>query len=194
MPFQIAAAEPKSSARLDADSWIEAAFDALAENGVEAIRVERLAKSMGVTKGSFYWHFKDRQALLDSLLQSWRQRATLAIIDRLESANEPPERRIKHLLSLARGNQSRPNRGADLEMAIRMWAKQDHKAAACIAEIDRLRRNYIEALLTATKLFPADEVKSRAVLVYAYMQGLAAIGGTVEASLFALCESLILKL
>jgi AcrR family transcriptional regulator len=193
MPFQIASAEPKSSARLDAEAWIEAAFDALAENGVEAVRVERLAKSMGVTKGSFYWHFKDRQALLDLMLQSWRQRATLGIIDRLESANEPPEARLKHLLSLTRGNQLRPNRGADLEMAIRMWAKLDEKASACILEIDRLRLNYIQALLTATGLFPAADIKSRAVLVYAYMQGLASIGGAIEPSLFAPCESLILK-
>jgi AcrR family transcriptional regulator len=192
MPFHIAASDPKPSGRLDAEAWIEAGFDALAENGVEAIRVERLAKCMGVTKGSFYWHFKDRQALLEAMLHAWRQRATLAIIERLESGNESPQTRLKHLISLTRSNQARPNRGADLEMAIRMWAKRDEKAASCIEEIDRLRLNYIQGLLTATGQFSPEHAKSRAVLVYAYMEGLASIRGSVDDTLLALCESLIL--
>jgi len=193
MPFQIAASDPKPSGRLDAEAWIEAGFDALAENGVEAIRVERLAKRMGVTKGSFYWHFKDRQSLLEAMLQSWRQRATLGIIHRLESSNESPETRLKHLIALTRSHQAHPNRGADLEMAIRMWAKQDEQAASCIGEIDRLRLNYIQGLLTATRLFSPPDAKSRAVLIYAYMQGLASIRGAVDDALLDSCESLVLK-
>jgi AcrR family transcriptional regulator len=193
MPFQIAAREPKSSPRLDAETWIEAALDALAANGVEAVRVERLAKSLGVTKGSFYWHFKDRPALLDAMLQSWRHRATLAIIDRLESGKGSPLDRLKHLVSLPRGDLERPRHGADIEAAIRLWARLDDKAAACITEIDRLRLSYIQTLLTATERFSAEDVKSRAVVIYAYMQGLAAIGGVIEPGLFADCEHFILK-
>lgn len=193
MPFQIAARVPKSSPRLDAETWIEAALDALAANGVEAVRVERLAKSLGVTKGSFYWHFKDRPALLEAMLQSWRQRATLAIIDRLEGSKGSPEDRLNQLLSLPRGQQERPRRAADIEAAIRLWARLDDKAAGCIAEIDRLRLSYIQSLLTATGRFSADDVTSRAVLLYAYMQGLAAIGGVIDPAIFSDCEQLILK-
>jgi AcrR family transcriptional regulator len=193
MPFQIAARELKSSIRLDAETWIEAALDALADNGVEAVRVERLAKALGVTKGSFYWHFKDRPALLDAMLQSWRQRATLAIIDRLESGKGSPEKRLSQLLSLPRVHQKRPRRGAEIEAAIRLWARLDDKAASCIAEIDRLRLSYIQTLLTATERFSPEDVKSRAVVIYAYMQGLAAIGGVIDPALFAPCEQFILK-
>ena len=57
--------------RLDAAAWIAAAFDALADGGIDAVRVEPLAKALGITKGSFYWHFADRRALLDAMLDAW---------------------------------------------------------------------------------------------------------------------------
>ena len=64
----------KTSARvrLDRDEWIEAAIDVLAEQGLQGMRIEVLAKNFGVTKGSFYWHFKDRQYLVDGVLETWR--------------------------------------------------------------------------------------------------------------------------
>ena len=105
MPFPISASpRTKSSGSLDADSWTQAALTILARNGVEAVRVERLAKMLGVTKGSFYWHFKDRPALLDEMLRSWRQRATLGIIDRLEQSNVPPAERLKEMLKMMRNS------------------------------------------------------------------------------------------
>ena len=64
----------RASARvtLDRHEWIEAAIELLAEQGVQGMRVELLAKNFGVTKGSFYWHFKDRQDLVDGVLATWR--------------------------------------------------------------------------------------------------------------------------
>ena len=67
------------AARLDAAAWIAAAFDALAEGGIDAVRVEPLAKALGITKGSFYWHFADRRALLDAMLDAWAQGRIAAI-------------------------------------------------------------------------------------------------------------------
>ncbi len=66
---QASRAKQDRSARLDADAWIAAAFDALAEGGIDAVRVEPLATALGITKGSFYWHFADRRALLDAMLE-----------------------------------------------------------------------------------------------------------------------------
>ena len=65
---QASRAKQEKVARLDAEAWIAAAFDALAEGGIDAVRVEPLAKALGITKGSFYWHFADRRALLDAML------------------------------------------------------------------------------------------------------------------------------
>src|SRR6185503_7754202 len=67
------------TARLDADAWIAAAFDALAKGGIDAVRVEALAKALDITKGSFYWHFADRRALLDAMLEAWMQGRVAAI-------------------------------------------------------------------------------------------------------------------
>ena len=67
------------SSRLDASAWIEAALEALADGGVEAVRVEPLAKALDVTKGSFYWHFADRRALIDAMLTSWSDGRIAAI-------------------------------------------------------------------------------------------------------------------
>ena len=63
-------ARPRAS--LDRNGWVEAAIDMLAEQGVQGMRVEVLAKNFGVTKGSFYWHFKDRQDLFTAVLETWR--------------------------------------------------------------------------------------------------------------------------
>jgi len=70
-----AAAEKSKATRLDAAAWIAAAFDALADGGIDAVRVEPLAKALGITKGSFYWHFADRRALLDAMLRHFEDPA-----------------------------------------------------------------------------------------------------------------------
>ena len=64
---------PAPRLQLDRERWIEAAIDVLARDGVAGLRVELLAKHCGVTKGSFYWHFKDKQALLEALLDQWKE-------------------------------------------------------------------------------------------------------------------------
>ena len=87
---------PKENApRLDSVAWMAAAFDVLAEGGIDAVRVEPLAKALNITKGSFYWHFADRRALLDAMLQSWMEGRIAAIREQ-----------TVHLLALRPENQS----------------------------------------------------------------------------------------
>src|SRR5215470_15475319 len=76
-------------ARLDADAWIAAAFEALAEGGIDAVRVEPLAKALGITKGSFYWHFADRRALIDAMLGSWAEGRIAAIREQATAHGAP---------------------------------------------------------------------------------------------------------
>jgi AcrR family transcriptional regulator len=78
--------------RLSRARWIEAALDALTEGGVDAIAVEPLARRLGVTKGSFYWHFRDRDELLAATLEEWAGERTESLIERLEEIAEPKER------------------------------------------------------------------------------------------------------
>src|SRR5688572_23444507 len=72
---------------LSAGTWAAAALDAMAAGGVDAVAVEPLARSLGVTKGSFYWHFANREALIKAALDLWEQRETVDVIAGLE--NEP---------------------------------------------------------------------------------------------------------
>lgn len=78
--------------RLTADDWAQAALDALGEGGLAAVAVEPLAKRLGATKGSFYWHFKDRAALVDAVLARWERRGTQDVIDELDQLPGPAER------------------------------------------------------------------------------------------------------
>lgn len=90
--------------RLSAEDWEEAALQLIAEQGVNAVAVEALARQLGVTKGSFYWHFRTREALVQAALERWELYAEREIISQIESIPDPrvrlPElfRRVAHEL------------------------------------------------------------------------------------------------
>ncbi len=193
MPFPLTAhrKKPRAAGSLDTNSWLDAAFRVLAKKGIEAVRVEPLAKSLNVTKGSFYWHFKDRAALLDAMLVSWRQRATLGVIERLERANPSPVGRIRQLLALPRIRSTSTRDGADIEAAIRLWGRSDPNAASAVLEIDRLRLSYIKSLLLETEgSLPAA---AAAMLIYAFMLAEASLGPALDPNTCAQCERLLLQ-
>ncbi len=190
MPFPISPTpKPKSSGPLDADSWTEAALTILARNGIEAVRIERLAKMLGVTKGSFYWHFKDRPSLLDEMLRSWRQRATLGVIERVERSPVPPAQRLKHLLKLLRSS-PRASRGADIEAAIRLWGRSDPRVASVVQEIDRLRLGHIKTLVEAAHAGRQDAT-ARAALIYAHILAQAWLSTTIDPAIAEQCENIL---
>ncbi|MGQ0534066.1 MAG: TetR/AcrR family transcriptional regulator [Caulobacteraceae bacterium] len=150
---------------LDATAWIEAAFDALAEGGIDAVRVDPVAKRLGVTRGSFYWHFKDRDALHQAMLRQWRERATYQIMTRVEGAAEPAEVRLQRLLALPFSS-PRSARGAAIELAIRLWSRRDKQAAKAVRHIDRVRLEYFAKLLEEHGL-GAEDARKRSFLFYA---------------------------
>jgi len=85
--------------RLGPEDWTKAALAAIADKGTANVSVERLARELGATKGSFYWHFKDRPALIDAALQRWERDFTDRIIERLSGIADPRERFRKLLES-----------------------------------------------------------------------------------------------
>lgn len=92
---------PASRQSLSAEQWATAALDALATGGLEAVAVEPLARALGVTKGSFYWHFANRDALLEAALLLWEQRESAAVIARAEREATPLERMLALFRELA---------------------------------------------------------------------------------------------
>lgn len=154
-----------ASANLDAAAWIDAAFDALAEGGIDAVRVDPLAKGLGVTRGSFYWHFKDREALHQAMLKEWRKRASYVIGSRIESRTPAPDERLRQTLALPNSS-PRAKRAAAIELAIRLWAGRDANAAKAVRHIDHVRLVYY-AKLFAEMGHTQAEARKRAFLLYA---------------------------
>jgi AcrR family transcriptional regulator len=158
----------KPRAQLDRKGWIEAAIDVLAEQGMEGMRVEVLAKSFGVTKGSFYWHFKDRQDLFSAVLQIWKE-GRIRDINKQTSGTPGKEReQLTHVIEVYSANRNR--KGVSIELAVREWARRDAQAAAVVEEVDTYRLECTRKLFVASGLSD-DEAKSRSLLLYAYVFG-----------------------
>lgn len=179
----------KVEGKLDEKAWIEAALGQLAAEGIAGVRVELLAKRLAVTKGSFYWHFKDRDALHERMLEHWRRHATLQLIERLDRNEASPAGRLKRLLRLP--IQGRSASAAEVELAIRLWARRDDRARAALAEVDQLRLRYIESLLMLCGV-PAEEADARAVLAYSYIRVAATLVMDESEDFITKCEALLM--
>ncbi|MBL0918730.1 MAG: TetR/AcrR family transcriptional regulator [Hydrogenophaga sp.] len=152
---------------LTPETWIEAATGVLVDQGIDHVRVDLLAQRLGVTRGSFYWHFKDREDLLRRVLQAWRETATENLTARLESAHEDPVAQLRDVISLPfRGRAAA--RAARIELAIRAWARRDQMARFAVDEADASRIGYI-AQVFSSQGFPVMEARSRAFLLYSYV-------------------------
>ncbi|MGE0597503.1 MAG: TetR/AcrR family transcriptional regulator [Hyphomonadaceae bacterium] len=167
MSENTAAPRPQQGASLDRSAWIEAAFDTLADGGIDAVRVDPLAKALGVTRGSFYWHFRDRADLHLALLAEWRRRASYQVFARIEGTQEPPGKRLERIINLPASG-PRATRAANIELAIRLWARRDKDAAKALRHIDRTRIRYFMTLLHQHGV-PRAEARTRATVFYAYL-------------------------
>ena len=147
------------SKRLGKQEWIEAALRSLAEHGVDAVRVERLAEALQVTKGSFYWHFQDRDALLSAMLEAWQARATNDIIAMVEARGGETGARIRALgLTVF-------NADGRLDRQVRAWAANDEQARAAQVKIDQRRLGYLEQLFKELG-FSTAQANARATFSY----------------------------
>lgn len=122
------------------DEWIGAAAAAMSEGGVEAVRVEAIARDLSVTKGSFYWHFKDRPALLEAVLERWEEAAQSALS--AAAAQPTPEQRIGSLFRQL----ARPTGGLS-DAEVRAWGRRERAVAERVAEMERKRVVFLKEQL-----------------------------------------------
>ena len=157
------------------DDWISAALAALAEGGIEAVKVERLAARLGVSKGSFYWHFKDRPALLAALLDLWDGNFTQQLID--EAAGLPtPAARLRKVAELALAATMEGVDSARAEAAVQAWATTDEAAAKRLRGVEEVRIDYIAGELEAAGM-PGAQARSMGKALYMALLGLYAARG-----------------
>jgi AcrR family transcriptional regulator len=162
---------PSSPKRLARADWIAAAIAVMADSSVEQVRVEKLAVDLGASKGSFYWHFKNRDDLLGAVLDDWQARSTLAVQDRLLREERDPRQRIRRVMELPFHAQAAV-RAAELELAIMGWARRSAAARAAVAAVDDARTRYLADQFAQLGL-AAPEAAWRAHQAYALLRYLA---------------------
>ena len=160
------AAPEASRSSLTPETWMDAATTVLVDHGIDHVRVDVLAGQLNVTRGSFYWHFRDREDLLRRVLQAWRERATEQLTARLERASCDPRAQLRDVISLPFRGRSAA-RAARIELAIRAWARRDELARQAVDEADASRIGYHVQIFTALG-FEAGEARCRAFLLYSY--------------------------
>ncbi|UYB38970.1 TetR/AcrR family transcriptional regulator [Streptomyces sp. Je 1-4] len=162
--------------RLTARDWADAALAAMGEGGLAAVAVEPLAARLGTTKGSFYWHFSNRDALIEAALERWEEAGTEAVITEVE-AEPDPGRRLRLLLW-----QATTLAATDpLEVSL-LASAADPRVAATLARVTDRRIGYVAALFEALG-FPGDEARHRGLLAYTAYLGHAQLGHAVPQSL-----------
>ncbi len=144
--------------QLSAQDWIDAGLKALARSGFSALKAEPLARSLGVSRGSFYWHFADIGAFHAAILKAWREVAAEAIIANVE-ATSGGENALAVLLRRVFSEK------LVLERAVRSWAAFDAAARGAVQAIDRRRLDYVETLIRARGVAP-EKAQARAQILY----------------------------
>ncbi len=153
---------------LNKSDWVDAATGILVDENVRGIRIDALCAKLGVTKGSFYWHFNGRAGLLAAMLEQWRNRMTTNVIDRLGNQGGNPTARLRALLGLPRATKSPAF--ARIEQSIRDWSRRDKQALAAVEEVDNIRLDYIAGLFEHHGFAP-DVAARRAYIAYAMLMG-----------------------
>lgn len=158
-------AAPQPRQQLDREAWLAGALEMLREQGIDAVRVEALAARLGVTKGSFYWHFSNRQDLLASLPQFWAERQTGLVLAYGRAAAGGPVDKLRAVAEYL--GREDPDR---YDNAMRGWAQFDAAVARTVQEIDRRRLGFATDQFEAAGL-TREEAAIRARLFYFFDVG-----------------------
>ena len=147
-------------------SWIKEGLRALGVGGPDAVRVEKLAQALGVTKGGFYWHFEDRPALLGEMLDAWERLVVDEVIDRVEGGGGDARAKLRRLSALASSSRDLMK----IELAVRDWARRDKAVAKRLRRVDNRRMEYMRSLFGA--FCPDhDDVEARCMVLYSLWIG-----------------------
>lgn len=148
--------------RLKREDWLVHGLNVLRHKGHERLKAEPLARSLGVSRGSFYWHFPALQDFHAAILQAWRKQITEAVITELSALPDKREQ-LETLVSRALATPQ------NLEVAMRRWGGVNPAVANAIAEVDQIRARFLEDLFCAHG-YPKDRARSRAaILTWAFI-------------------------
>jgi AcrR family transcriptional regulator len=159
--------ETSAQRRLSRKDWADAALEAIADGGLAAVAVVPLAERLGATKGSFYWHFPSRDALIEDALAEWEQATTSAVIAEIGAAADDPRQQLRLLFKRVTELAARDR----IELAL--LATADHPTVRPVVNRVTRRRIDFAAELFRRLGFPRAEAKRRALLAYSAYLGYA---------------------
>jgi AcrR family transcriptional regulator len=154
--------------RIDATGWVDAGLEILRTESIEHVKVERLAARLGISKGSFYWHFRNKADLHAAILQRWKDHSLIEVVEALEKPSIGAPEKLKRLLELSFWSADIP-RAADLDLAIRAWARRFAPARLAVARFDAMRIDFIQNIFLKLGFGPKD-AKARAHLAYPFIR------------------------
>jgi AcrR family transcriptional regulator len=153
--------------KVSRDEWIDAARATLIREGIAGVKVERLAKKLGVTRGGFYWFFKSRGELLDALLEDWERRNTKPFFDVIDKAGPDGLEQLKLLNDVWVAER---DFSPHYDAAVREWARISPAAHKVVARIDRVRIGLVTRMCEAMG-YEGDDAFIRARIIYFHQVG-----------------------
>jgi AcrR family transcriptional regulator len=145
--------------------WIEEGMRALGAGGPDAVRIEPLAKALGVSRGGFYWHFEDRPALLGEILDTWERMTTDEVIEQVERRGGDGRAKLRRAGGITAAEGLLP-----VDLAIRAWSRHDPAVAERLRRVDNRRMDYLRSLFSTFCSDPA-EVEARSMLAFSLLIG-----------------------
>ncbi len=153
---------PSRTPRLSATDWVDAALGLITTEGVSSVKIARLCAVLGVTKGSFYWHFDDIDALWEAMAQRWHETHDSRPSRLSELSSLPPDERVVTLATMLMSD-----RNLTVETAIRDWARTNNRVAQTVAQIDRDVFDLVHASMLELNVDPARARLFAGLLAYA---------------------------
>jgi len=154
--------------RLGAEDWVRAALDVMVEEGIAGVKIQRLCDRLGVTKGSFYWHFEDLDAFLGEVARQWAEDGA-RLPGSIDTAQEPEAQLLEAMRLFA------DPRNRNLARAMRDWARNDERARTAIRKADEVAFEQLKSALRSGG-FSDDEAEVRAKILYYTGVGYAHVG------------------
>jgi len=154
-----------AATRTPRSQWIDEGLNALAAGGPDAVRIDVLAKTLGVTRGGFYWHFDDRQALLDAMLETWERRSIDEVLERVESEGGDASDKVRRAGMLTFSPALLP-----IDLAVRDWARRDETVGERLRRVDNGRMAYLRTLIGELSADEGD-VEARSLLAFSLAIG-----------------------
>ena len=155
-------AKKRRIGRVSKGEWLAAALDVLEVSGIDAVRVERLAKTLSVAKSGFYWHFQDRKDLHKQLLEYWLHEYTEVVSLNPQLFSGEPKVRLEKIMKMIQAHDL-----ARYDLAIRAWARHDEMARDFVQRVMKVRLDFIRRIFSEMG-FDGDELEMRTMVFVCY--------------------------